>query len=289
MGGLERGYDEAKRMTAAPPDYDGAIAAIRKKFSGSFPKTALILGSGLGPFGDKITREAVIPYQDIPGFPVSTVFGHQGRLLIGRVADKGLICLQGRMHIYEGNPAQAIAFPIRVLRRMGVERLILTNAAGGVRRDLVAGTLVLVTDHINLSGQNPLIGPNDESFGPRFFDMSNAYDVSLRAQFTSSAQRAGVDLTTGVYVYTLGPNFETPAEIRMFATVGADAVGMSTVPECLVANHCGMRVAAISLITNLAAGLSETPLSHEETLAEAAKAYGRVERLLLQFFADLED
>jgi inosine/guanosine/xanthosine phosphorylase family protein len=276
-------------MTAAPPDYDAAIAAIRKKFSGSFPKTALILGSGLGPFGEEITREAVIPYQDIPGFPVSTVFGHQGRLLIGRVAGKGLICLQGRMHIYEGNPAQAIAFPIRVLRRMGVERLILTNAAGGVRRDLVAGTLMLVTDHINLSGQNPLIGPNDESFGPRFFDMSNAYDVSLRAQLTSSAQRAGVDLTTGVYVYTLGPNFETPAEIRMFATMGADAVGMSTVPECLVANHCGMRVAAISLITNLAAGLSETPLSHEETLAEAAKAYGRVERLLLQFFADLED
>jgi inosine/guanosine/xanthosine phosphorylase family protein len=176
-----------------------------------------------------------------------------------------------------------------VFKRLGVERLILTNAAGGVRPDLTAGRLMLLTDHINLSGQNPLIGPNDESFGPRFFDMSNAYDAGLRAQLVEAARRASVDLATGVYVYLLGPNFETPAEIRMFSRMGADAVGMSTVPESLVANHCGMRVAAISLITNAAAGLSSTPLSHEETLAEAAKAYGSVEKLLLQFFTDLED
>jgi inosine/guanosine/xanthosine phosphorylase family protein len=256
----------------ALPKLEDAIAAIRKAYAGPFPKTALVLGSGLGPFGERLTHDTIIPYGDIPGFPVSTVLGHHGRLLIGSVSGKGLVCMQGRMHIYEGYPAQALAFPIRMLRRLGVERIILTNAAGGVRPDLVAGTLMLVTDHINLSGQNPLIGPNDESFGPRFFDMSNAYDADLRAQLSEAARRAGVNLTTGVYIYTLGPNFETPAEIRMFGKIGADAVGMSTVPECLVANHCGMRVAAISLITNLAAGLSSTPLSHEETLAEAATA-----------------
>jgi inosine/guanosine/xanthosine phosphorylase family protein len=157
-----------------------------------------------------------------------------------------------------------------------------------VRPDLVAGSLMLVTDHINLSGQNPLIGANDDSFGPRFFDMSNAYDAGLRALLNEAARKAGIELKSGVYVWTLGPNFETPAEIRMFGRMGADAVGMSTVPECLVANHCGMRVAAISLITNLAAGLSATPLSHEETLAEAAKAYGSIEKLLMQFLADLD-
>ncbi len=175
--------------------------------------------------------------------------------------------------------------PIRILKRLGVERLILTNASGGLKPHLPAGTLMLIEDHINFSGQNPLVGPNDESFGPRFPDMSHAYDPGLRAQFEAAARKSGVELARGVYVYVLGPSFETPAEIRMFAALGADAVGMSTVPECIAAVHCGIRVAALSVITNLAAGLSTVPLTHHETLNEAAKAYDRVERLLLEFLS----
>jgi inosine/guanosine/xanthosine phosphorylase family protein len=195
--------------------------------------------------------------------------------------------MQGRLHAYEGHPAQALAVPIRILRGMGVERLVLTNAAGGLSLDKPAGTLMIISDHINLSGQNPLIGPNDPKVGPRFPDMSRAYDPELRAQLRAAAGEAGVAVAEGVYVYTLGPNFETPAEIRMFAALGANAVGMSTVPECLAAVHCGMKVVALSLITNLAAGLAPEQLTHHETLSEASKAYDRVERLLLGFFARL--
>ncbi len=165
--------------------------------------------------------------------------------------------------------------------------LVITNAAGGLTHDKTAGTLMIVDDHINFSGQNPLIGPNDDSIGPRFFDMSEAYDPDLRTRLREAARRADVAVTNGVYLYALGPNFETPAEVRMFAAFGADAVGMSTVPECLAAIHCGMKVAALSLITNLAAGLTDAPLTHAETLLEADKVYARVERLLLQFFSDL--
>ncbi|MEJ0026272.1 MAG: purine-nucleoside phosphorylase [Rhizomicrobium sp.] len=264
-------------------------AAIQAAMAGAFPKTALILGSGLGPLADRIADATDIPYGDIPGFPVPTVAGHQGRLRIGTLAGHGIACMQGRLHAYEGHPAQAIAVPIRILRRLGVERLILTNASGGLKPHLPAGTLMLVEDHINFSGQNPLVGPNDESFGPRFPDLSHAYDPGLRAQFEAAARRSGVTLESGVYVYVLGPSFETPAEIRMFASLGADAVGMSTVPECIAAVHCGIRVAALSVITNLAAGFSTVPLTHQETLAEAAKAYDRVEKLLLSFFGALSE
>ena len=173
----------------------------------------------------------------------------------------------------KGIRAQAIATPIRILRKMGVERLILTNAAGGLKPDMTPGTLMIVEDHINFSGCNPLVGPNDDSIGPRFPDMSHAYDAELRALFAAAAHESGVIVRSGIYLYTLGPNFETPAEVRMFAALGADAVGMSTVPECLAARHCGM-VAALSVVTNLAAGISKAPLSHQETLAAAAAAYG---------------
>jgi inosine/guanosine/xanthosine phosphorylase family protein len=262
-----------------------AAAAIRARLAGPFPTTALVLGSGLGRFAEKLSGATVISYADIPGFPPSTVVGHHGNLVVGEVAGAPLAIMQGRAHAYEGHAPQTIAVPIRTLRKLGVERLILTNASGGLKSDMPAGTLMIIKDHINLSGINPLVGPNDDAIGPRFPDMSHAYDPELRAMLAVAAREAGVAVRIGVYLYTLGPNFETPAEVRMFEAMGAEAVGMSTVPECLVARHCGMKVAALSLVTNLAAGLSTTPLSHEETLAAAQNAYEKVERLLLAFLA----
>ncbi|MBS0470599.1 MAG: purine-nucleoside phosphorylase [Proteobacteria bacterium] len=266
---------------------EAGTAALKARFADGFPKTALILGSGLGPLADRMEQAIDVSYADIPGFPIPTVAGHHGRLRIGTLSGHTIACMQGRLHAYEGHPAQAIAVPIRILRRMGVERLILTNASGGLKPHLPAGTLMLIEDHINFSGRNPLVGPNDESIGPRFPDMSHAYDPDLCAKFRAASERAAVKLEQGIYIYVLGPTFETPAEIRAFAAMGADAVGMSTVPECIAAVHCGMTVAALSLVTNLAAGLSTVPLTHHETLAEAEKAYVRVERLMLEFFAAL--
>ncbi|HEX4303996.1 MAG TPA: purine-nucleoside phosphorylase [Rhizomicrobium sp.] len=271
-------------MTRAQ-DVEQGIAALKAAVKGPFPKTALILGSGLGPFADTLQDTIDISYADIPGFPVPSVQGHHGRLRIGTVSGHAVACMQGRLHAYEGHPAQALATPIRILRGLGVETLVLTNAAGGLSLDKPAGTLMIVEDHINYSGQNPLIGPNDPAVGPRFFDMTRAYDPDLRALMHRAAQEADVGVTSGIYIYTLGPNFETPAEIRMFAAWGANAVGMSTVPECLAAVHSGMKVAALSLITNLGAGLAPAPLTHHETLQEAEKAYAQVERLLTQFFS----
>ena len=273
-------------MSENPSDLiERAAAAIRARLGETFPKTAIVLGSGLGRFGEKLSRATSMSYADIPGFSRSTVAGHHGKLIVGEVGGAPLAVMQGRIHAYEGHPPQAIAVPIRTLRKLGVERLVLTNASGGLKADMPAGTLMIVTDHINFSGINPLAGPNDESIGPRFPDMSSAYDPELRAMLAAAARETGVAVRTGVYLYTLGPNFETPAEVRMFAMLGADAVGMSTVPECLAARHCGMKVAALSLVTNPAAGLSTTPLTHEETLAAAQSAYERVERLLLAFLA----
>ena len=269
-------------------EIERGVAAVRRAITSSFPKTALILGSGLGPFADAMKNPIDVSYETIPGFPVPTVVGHQGRLRVGTVSGHRLACMQGRLHAYEGHPAQALAVPIRILRRLGVERLVITNAAGSLRADRPAGTLMVIDDHINLSGQNPLVGPNDESFGPRFPDMSAAYDPALRALMHRAAEEAAVPITHGVYTYALGPSFETPAEIRMFAALGADAVGMSTVPECIAAVHCGMKVVALSVITNLASGLAREPLTHHETLAEAEKAYDRVARLLEAFFTRIE-
>ncbi len=264
-----------------------SVTAIRRAHDGDFPVVALILGSGLGKFGEHLKIDTIIPYADVPGFPVSTVVGHEGRLLIGRAGRLPLICMQGRMHLYEGYPAQDLAIPIRTLRALGVNALIITNAAGSLRTEMPPGTLMALTDHINMSSQNPLIGPNDDDMGPRFFDMSDAYDPDLRDALMRAAKETGVDVSSGVYLQASGPNFETPAEVRMFAQWGADAVGMSTVPECLVARHCGMRVAGLSVITNMAAGLSNHALSHQETLDEAEKAYGKMSALLLSFFNDL--
>ncbi len=263
------------------------VAAVQTRLGTTFPKTVLVLGSGLGRFAEKLSGAKTISYADIPGFSRSTVVGHSGVLATGRIGDVPLAIMAGRIHGYEGHPAQAIATPIRILRKLGVERLILTNAAGGLKPDMTPGTLMIVEDHINFSGCNPLVGPNDDSIGPRFPDMSHAYDAELRALFAAAAHESGVIVRSGIYLYTLGPNFETPAEVRMFAALGADAVGMSTVPECLAARHCGIKVAALSVVTNLAAGISKAPLSHQETLAAAAAAYEQVERLLLKFISKL--
>ena len=260
-------------------------AAIIAHFGGRLPATVLVLGSGIGRFAERLADARSLSYADIPGFAPSTVIGHAGRLMVGHVAGKPLAIMAGRIHVYEGHPPQAIATLVRILRRAGAERLVLTNASGGLRTDLPAGTLVLLEDHINFAGINLLIGPNDEAVGPRFPDMTDAYDPALRALMIQAAQDAGVALKRGTYLYVTGPNFETPAEIRMFGRMGADVVGMSTVPEVLAARHCGMKIAAVSLVTNLAAGLSKTPLTHEETLREAESAYGAMETLLLRFFA----
>lgn len=231
--------------------------------------------------------DTIISYDQIPDFPQPTVFGHAGRLLIGKVGQTPVVCMQGRMHLYEGHPAEKLAISIRTFKRLGVEKLIITNAAGSLHKNMPAGSIMSINDHVNMSGQNPLTGPNDDDFGPRFFDMTEAYDPQMRDKLAESAKGLDIPLHSGVYVQLAGPNFETPAEIRMLGKLGIDAVGMSTVQECLVARHCGIEVAGISLITNLGAGLSPHPLSHEDTLSEAEKAFGNISRLLVHFINGL--
>jgi inosine/guanosine/xanthosine phosphorylase family protein len=264
-----------------------AAKAIAERDGAAFPEIVLVLGTGLGGFGDHIRTRTVIDYKDLPGFPVSTVAGHKGRLLIGEVAGVPVACMQGRLHLYEGHPIQRIALPIRTYCALGAKILIVTNAAGGLNPSLSPGALMSIADHINFSGQNPLIGPNDEEIGPRFPDMSSAYDPELRASLAEAARLEGIDLASGVYLFTTGPSFETPAEIRMFAKLGADAVGMSTVPEVIAANHAGMRVVGMSLITNLAAGISKEPITHAETLAVGALASEKMSRLLTRFLPSI--
>ena len=268
-------------------EVERSIAAIKAAHKGEFPKVALILGSGLGKFGDVMDIDTIISYDQIPDFPQPTVVGHAGRLLIGKVGDTPLVCMQGRMHLYEGHPAEKLAISIRTFKRLGVEKLIITNAAGSLHMDMPAGSLMGIKDHVNMSGHNPLTGLNDDDVGPRFFDMTEAYDPDLRDGLAASARALNIHLHSGVYVQLAGPNFETPAEIRMLGKLGIDAVGMSTVQECLVARHCGMEVAGLSLITNLGAGLSPNPLSHHETLTEAEKAFGNISRLLVHFIDGL--
>jgi inosine/guanosine/xanthosine phosphorylase family protein len=264
---------------------DQGVAAVHERLGAAFPKTALVLGSGLGRFAENLASPRSMSYADIPGFSRSTVVGHSGNLVVGSIGETPLAILQGRIHAYEGYAAQTIAVPIRILRKLGVERLVLTNAAGGLRPDMGPGTLMIIEDHINFSNFNPLVGPNDDRFGPRFPDMTDAYDPALRQALAAAAREAGVEVRSGVYVFAIGPSFETAAEIRMYGKLGADAVGMSTVPECIVARHCDMKVVGLSVVTNLATGIATQPLSHEETLSEAAKAYDRVERLLLGFLS----
>jgi xanthosine phosphorylase len=274
-------------MTSPAPHE--AAAAIRARADGSVPKAALVLGSGLGAIADNLARSTAIDYGAIPGFPRPSVEGHVGRLVLGEFAGVPVACLQGRVHLYEGASGRDVRHYIRTLKLIGCEIVVLTNAAGSVRREVGAGSLMMLTDHINLQPFNPLVGANDDGFGPRFPALEDAYDGDLQARLRAAAVAAGLTLHEGVYLACLGPSFETPAEVRAFARLGADAVGMSTVPEVIVARHCGLRVAAVSAITNLAVGLADGPLSHEQTLAVARQCAADMGRLLAAFFTGLAD
>jgi xanthosine phosphorylase len=265
-----------------------AADVIREAAGEAFaaPRLGLVLGSGLGGLADAVEDATTIPYAELPGFPVGSVAGHAGRLVLGTLAGTPVVVLQGRAHLYEGIPASDLAVPVRTVRALGAESIILTNAAGSIDERAKPGAIMALTDHINFTGLNPLAGPNDDALGPRFVGLGDAYDLLLREDLRRAAQAEGVELHEGVYLAVLGPSFETPAEIRAFRTLGANAVGMSTVPEVIVARHCGLRVAAISAITNLAEGLGDEPLSHEHTLANAAVAAKDLQRVLTTFVKD---
>jgi purine-nucleoside phosphorylase len=256
----------------------GAVAAIRARVTRT-PDVALILGSGLGALADEIEDATAISFGDIPGFPAAAVAGHAGRLVIGELEGVACAAMQGRFHMYEGHDPATVALPVRALLELGARTLIVTNAAGGINRTFTAGDLMLIEDHINLMGRNPLTGPVLEG-ETRFPDMSNAYDVRLRQLAERVAGEQSLQLMHGVYAAVLGPTYETPAEIRMLERLGADAIGMSTVPEVIVARARAVPVLGISLITNLAAGLSSNPLSHEEVVAAGAEASARFARLI---------
>ena len=275
---------EARTM---PAPALGALEVIRARRPGFAPRVGLILGSGLSGIADALEDATAIHYADLPGFPRASVEGHAGRLLLGRLAGVPVACLQGRVHLYEGVPAPALAVLPRTLKALGCELLILTNAAGALRPELVPGTVVLIEDHINLLGQSPLVGANDPAIGPRFPDLTQVYDRDLRARLQRIAARLGIELPCGVYLATLGPAFETPAEIRAFRALGADLVGMSTVPEAISARHCGLKVLGLSIVTNLAAGMGEHPLSHADTLTQAAGAAATLQRLLTGLLEEL--
>ncbi|MCU1268492.1 MAG: Purine nucleoside phosphorylase [Acidobacteria bacterium] len=230
------------------------------------PRIALVLGSGLGDFGDEFQDAVAIPYEEIPGFPVSTVEGHAGRLVIGKIENVPVLAMQGRVHFYEGYALEEVTFPIRTFKLLDIKTLVLTNAAGGVDVQLSQGALMLISDHLNLMGVNPLRGPNDGRFGPRFPDMSAVYSQELQHQAIEEARAMGLELRRGVYAGLSGPSYETPAEIRLLRGLGADAVGMSTVPEAIVARHMGLEVLGISCITNMAAGLGNEPINHQEVV-----------------------
>jgi len=267
-------------------ELDAAVAAIRDRAHAS-PAVSVVLGSGLGGFADALDDAVEIPYADIPGWPVATAIGHSGTLVIGSFGGVPVAVMRGRAHLYEGlSPAKTV-FGIRVLGLLGVHTLVLTNAVGAIDDRLQPGQLALISDHLNLQGQSPLVGLNDESLGPRFPDLSDAYDPELRAAAREAAGRLGLNLGEGVYAGWLGPAFETPAEIRMLRTLGADLVGMSTVPEVLAARHMGIRCLAISCVTNLAAGVSPEPIDHERVLEVGAQAAGSLVALLRELVPTL--
>lgn len=250
-----------------------AAADIRQR-ARTVPQIGLVLGSGLGVLAEEVQDAVKVPYGEIAHFPVSTVEGHAGQFVFGRFADKEVAVMQGRFHYYEGYSLEQVTFPVRVMKKLGIDTIVVTNAAGGINPDWEPGDLMLIRDHINLTGQNPLIGPNEAELGPRFPDMSDAYNRELRETAKRVAERVGIRLREGVYVGLAGPSYETPAEIRMLRMLGGDAVGMSTVPEVIAAKHMGMKVLGISCISNMAAGILDRPLSHDEVMetAERVKA-----------------
>jgi xanthosine phosphorylase len=261
-------------------------AADTLRAAGPAPRRGIVLGSGLGGLTDALEDRVPVPYAELEGFPPAGVAGHSGQVVLGRLAGLPVACLAGRKHVYEGDPT-AMRVPVRTIRALGADALLVTNAAGSLRAEVGPGRLMAIADHINLLGVNPLSGPNDDAIGPRFPSLRAAYDPELLEALRGAARTLAVDLAEGVYLATAGPSFETPAEIRAFRTLGADAVGMSTVPEVILARHCGLRVAAVSAITNLAEGMGGEELSHEQTLRYAAVAAEDFARLIARFCAEL--
>jgi purine-nucleoside phosphorylase len=263
-----------------------AASAIRRR-GGTLPETAIVLGSGLGDFAGTLIDAIVTPYADVPHWPMSGIVGHEGRLVVGTAAGKSIAALSGRAHFYEGHSLDVVVFGVRVMARLGVKQIVLTNAAGGINTTFASGALMIIDDHINMLGANPLSGPNDERFGPRFPDMSEVYSRRLRAIADEAAAAKQVAVAHGVYLAVHGPSYETPAEIRFFRKIGADAVGMSTVPEAIAARHMGVEVLGISCITNMAAGVLPQPLVHDEVMATARRVRGSFIALLEAIIARL--
>ncbi|MEQ1871886.1 MAG: purine-nucleoside phosphorylase [Vicinamibacterales bacterium] len=257
-----------------------ATNAVRSRLGGRTPQVAIVLGSGLGDFAGTLADPVSIPYADLPHWPVSRVVGHEGRLVVGDVRGRTVAALAGRCHLYEGHDARTVTFATRVLGVLGVKALVLTNAAGGINVGFAQGALMVIDDHINLTGSNPLTGANEDRFGVRFPDMSTVYAPRLRQIANEAARSTGTELMHGVYAALLGPSYETPAEIRYLRAIGADAVGMSTAPEAIVARHMGIEVLGISCITNMAAGVLPDPLDHNEVMATARKVRGQFIALL---------
>lgn len=258
---------------------EAAAEAVRAR-CGALPQIAIVLGSGLGDFADTLLDAIATPYGELPHWPASRIIGHAGRLVVGTVAGKRIAALAGRVHVYEGHDLPTVAFPTRVMGRLGVKQFILTNAAGGINTGFAKGALMIIDDHINLLGGNPLAGENDERFGPRFPDMSEVYSARLRRIASEAAAARGIAVQHGVYAALHGPSYETPAEIRYLRTIGADAVGMSTVPEAIAARHMGLEVLGVSCISNMAAGVLPQPLNHDEVMETTRRVRGSFIALL---------
>lgn len=278
-------------MVAIPPAEQptrlGALEAAVRRHSGLEPVVGIVLGSGLGGLADALDDPVAIPFEALPGWPPATAPGHAGRLLLGHLEAVPVVLLQGRFHLYEGHDPGLVVEPVLLMGRLGARIIVLTNAAGGVNPSFGPGTLMVIADHLNLTGRNPLVGPNADEIGPRFLDLTEAWSPRLRRALEAAGAAEGVALVEGVYAGLLGPTYETPAEVRMLRTLGADAVGMSTVLEAIAARWAGLEICGVSLVTNAAAGLSGAPLSHEEVLAAAAEAGPRLARVLRRFVRDL--
>jgi purine-nucleoside phosphorylase len=271
---------------AQPARLAALVAAVRAR-TDLVPEIGIVLGSGLGGLADDLEDAVAIPFADLPGWPAATAPGHVGRLLLGRLADRPVVMLQGRFHVYEGNDPGLVVQPVLLFERLGARAVVLTNAAGGVDPAFGPGTLMVIRDHINLTGRTPLLGPNADALGERFQDLTDAWSPRLREALHAAGRAEGIDLAEGVYVGLLGPQYETPSEVRMLRTLGADAVGMSTVLECIAARWIGLEVCGVSLVTNAGAGYTGEPLTHEEVLAAGAEAGPRLARVIRRFVRDL--
>jgi purine-nucleoside phosphorylase len=277
-------------LPIAPLDQSARLAALEaavRRRTSLVPLVGVVLGSGLGALADGLDEAVAIPFHELPGWPAATAPGHAGRLHVGRIGSTPVVMLQGRFHLYEGNDPGLVVQPVLLFRRLGARLVVLTNAAGGVNPDFGPGTLMVIRDHLNLTGRTPLLGPNADEIGPRFQDLTEAWSPELRSGLHTAGLEEGVDLEEGIYAGLLGPQYETPAEVRMLRTLGADAVGMSTVLECIAARWAGLEVCGVSLVTNAGAGYTGAPLAHEEVLEAGAQAGPRLARVIRRFIADL--